>query len=198
MKKNMFKIVLGIMVILILMIPIFIFSNAEKKKNNYNKLIESIESAAEKWAKSSDNELNSSTVKLGELKDKRLIGHNLKNPKTGLHLSDETYVVVKENGNKYEFELKLYDIPKKETNNNLIVSMIGDKKIQNGISVRYEEKGISIRENGEEISYSVQYFLKGEEVISIDSSRPKVYEAVYTAINSKGEIAKIVREIVVQ
>ena len=199
MKKTILKLCLVIVIVLVLSIPVFIFSSMEKTEKNYQELVEKIETAAKSWASTRLIEGETIIIKLGELKDYGLIDYNLKNPKTKGHLSDETYAEVKKlSNNQYQTEIKLYEIPKRETAADLIIQMIGDKELQNGISVRYQELGINVHEGGEQISYSVQYFLKGEEIVSIDTSRPKTYEVVYTALNGKGELAKVVRKVIVQ
>lgn len=197
-KKTVLKIILGIVIFIILLIPIFLMLESEKKEKEYNELIESIKLAGEKWAKGYMAESNVGKVKLGDLKKINFIDNILFNPKTKKYLSNETYVEITKANNTYTTNVVIYDIPKQEQTNGLIVNIIGGKNTQTGISSHYSELGISVYEGDKEIPYSVQYFYKGKEVDRIDTYIPKNYEAVYTMINSKGELLKVVRNVVVQ
>ena len=199
MKKTGREILLIVIIMIVLMIPIFIFVSNDKKETEYNNFIQHIEEGARKWARGNMQQINSGTIKLGELKKISFVDYNLKNPKTGLHLSNESYIIIsKTNDGKYNFDLKLYELPKEETNADLVIQMIGKKVLQNGISAPYNELGIEVHEGNEALAYSIQYFTKGEEVLSIDTSRPRNYEVVYTVLNSRGELAKVVRKVIIQ
>lgn len=199
MKKVGLKVVLGIIIVLVLLIPIFLFVDSKQKETKYQELIEKVEEASRIWAKSHLVEENTVKVKLGELKQNFLIDFHLVNPKTKKHLANETYVMItKQVNGEYTLDLHLYEIPEQEKSADLIMQLNGEKKMQNGIGVRYQELGILVHEGEQEVPYSVQYFIKGKEVNLIDTSRPREYKVVYTALNSKGELANISREIVIQ
>lgn len=197
-KKTAFKIILGILIFIVLLIPIFLILSSERKENEYIELIESIESAAEKWAKGNMQDVDSAKVKLGDLKNMNFVNNILYNPKTQKYLSNETYVEIQKNSGAYTTTVVIHDIPNKEQVSNLIINVTGNKNTQVGISSKYMELGITAIEGGNEVPYSTQYFYKGKEINAIDTSRPKKYQVVYTALNHKGEIAKIVRNITVQ
>ena len=199
-NKTLLKIILVILVIIILMIPIFIFVHQDNKNKKYNQLLEEITTATEKFVSRNNVNVDSENlkIKLSELKEVALLSNNLQNPKTGNPLSNESYVIISNHSGKNTYDIKLYDIPDKETNADLLISLNGSKKYQLGISVRYEEQGANFFEGTTSLEYSVQYFLRGKEVNTIDSSLPKTFEVAYTALNSKGELAKIVRSVVIQ
>lgn len=198
MKSQIIKGILIIIGIILLILPIFYFVNQNQTEKEYEQLLEIIETATSKYAKGYATQGSSFKVKLGDLKDKNLLSLNVKNPKTGAHLSNETYVVANYVNGAYSYDIHLYDIPEKEDRLDLIMSLVGDKSMQNGISVRYEEQGLNVSDGQKNISYSTQYFYKDEEIYTIDSSRPKTFTVVYTALNSNGEIAKVTRTVVVQ
>ena len=194
-KSVILKVVLAIIIFMILMIPIFIFLNMENKDKDYEKLIDDIKSSAEKYVAHNDIG-DASKIKISVLKKANLLENALVNPKTKKPLSNETYVSLTNNGTVNE--VVLYDIPSEDNVAELIVTFNGDKHMQNGISVRYEELGVNIFDGTTELSYSTQYFVKGKEVTSIDVYKPRDYEVVYTALSSKGELAKVVRTVIVQ
>lgn len=200
MNKIGFKVILVVVFAIVLAVPIFIFIGMDNNDKKYEGLIKQITIAAENYVVRNQMIIDSNgvKVKLGKLKDTALMPINLKNPKTKAHLSNESYVIVSSSNGKYQFDVKLYDIPKKETSAGLFTTINGSKQLQLGISARYEEPGVTVYEGTIQLEYSAQYFLKGEEVTVIDSSRPKTFDVVYTAINSEGEVAKVVRNVVVQ
>lgn len=199
MEKSNLKITIGVIIAVILITPIFLILNYTNKEAKYNELLQDIEEAATKWAKINMNDNEEIVVKLGDLKQVSFMPLNLVNPKNKKHLSNETYVVVSKNvDNTYKFDINLYDIPDKETTGDCIVQINGNKNTQIGISSYYQDLGITIHEGGTMLSYSTQYFYKNEEIRVLDTSRPKNYEVVYTALNSKKELIKAVRKVVVQ
>lgn len=193
-NKLCLKIVLGILIVFILMIPIFIFVNNDNKNKEYDNLLEKIKSATSVYLKDYNLENNNGKIKLGMLKEYSLIDDALVNPKTNRPLSNESYI-INNNGN---YEIKLYDIPKEIDTKGLIITFNGDQNMQNNLSVRYSELGINVYDGSNQLDYSTQYFIKNKEVQSIESTKPRNYEVVYTAVNSKGELAKVVRTVVVQ
>lgn len=199
-NKTILKVILIALLIVILLLPIFIFINNDNKNKKYDELVAEITSAAEKLVNRNSDLLVDGKVKikLSDLKEVSLINISIINPITHKSISNESYVDVTINGGIKNYRVTLYDIPSKENTANLIINMLGDKNMQNGISVRYEEQGIEVLDGLEKIEYSVQYFLKDKEVSGIDSSRPRTYEVVYTALNNEGELAKVVRKVVIQ
>ena len=193
-NKLCLKIVLGILIVFILMIPIFIFVNNDNKNKEYDSLLEKIKSATSVYLKDYNLENSSSRIKLGKLKEYSLIDDALVNPKTNRPLSNESYII----NNNGTYEIKLYDIPKEIDTKGLIITFNGDQNMQNNLSVRYSELGINVYDGGNQLDYSTQYFVKNKEVQSIETSKPRNYEVVYTVINSKGELAKVVRTVIVQ
>lgn len=199
MKKTMLKIIIGVIIVAILALPIFLILNNANNETKYDNLIKNIEEAATKWARINMNDNTEVTVKLGDLKQVGFISYDLVNPKNKKHLSNETYVIItKGTDNNYKFDIKLYEIPDKETTGDYIIQMNGDKNAQTGISSYYQELGIIIYEGENTLTYSVQYFYKNKEIRTIDTSRPKNYEVVYTALNSKNQLIKVTRKVVVQ
>lgn len=193
-NKLCLKIVLVVLIIIILMIPIFIFVSNDNKNKEYDGLIEKIKSATSVYLKDYNLENNNGKIKLGMLKEYSLIDDALVNPKTNRPLSNESYII----NNNGTYEIKLYDIPKEIDTKGLIITFNGDQNMQNNLSVRYSELGINVYDGGNQLDYSTQYFVKNKEVQNIETSKPRNYEVVYTVINSKGELAKVVRTVIVQ
>lgn len=189
-----FKIILGVLIICILGLPIFIFIGNDKKNKEYDNLLEKIKSATSVYIKDYNLENNSGKIKLGILKEYSLIENALVNPKTNRPLSNESYII----NNNGIYEIKLYDIPKEINTKGLIITFNGDQNMQNNLSVRYSELGINVYDGSKQLDYSTQYFIKNKEVQSIETLKPRNYEVVYTTINSKGELAKVVRTVIVQ
>ncbi len=189
-----FKIILGVLIICILGLPIFIFIGSDKKNKEYDNLLGKIKSATSVYIKDYNLENNSGKIKLGILKEYSLIENALVNPKTNRPLSNESYII----NNNGIYEIKLYDIPKEIDTKGLIITFNGDQNMQNNLSVRYSELGINVYDGSKQLDYSTQYFIKNKEVQSIETLKPRNYEVVYTAINSKGELAKVVRTVIVQ
>lgn len=188
------KIILGVLIICILGLPIFIFIGNDKKNKEYDNLLEKIKSATSVYIKDYNLENNSGKIKLGILKEYSLIENALVNPKTNRPLSNESYII----NNNGIYEIKLYDIPKEIDTKGLIITFNGDQNMQNNLSVRYSELGINVYDGSKQLDYSTQYFIKNKEVQSIETLKPRNYEVVYTTINSKGELAKVVRTVIVQ
>lgn len=195
MKKNI-KLIMLVLLFLIVIVVGLLFLNNIKKNNQYKKLIDDIKNASSKYITDTLEENYPIIIKIGNLKDENYLPFELINPKTNKHLSDESYALV--SGNNENYELNLYDILDKNVSKNCIVKLNGLNEIQVRIGENYIEPGIEISEKGEILSYSVQYFHKGSEVFSIDSSIPKNYVAVYTALNSNGYLINIRRNIIVQ
>lgn len=191
MKENrkILNIILVTIIVLILIAPILIFVDKVNKEKKYDELVAKITEAAKKYSVNSDDY----EVDINTLKEEGFLNSNLVNPKTNRPISNVSYVILSD-----DYEVKIYDIPKSENVAKLVITFNGDKKMQNGIGVQYEELGINVSDGNEDVYYVIQYFYKGKEVNKIDSSKPKDYEVVYTALNSDGELAKVVREVIVQ
>lgn len=191
MKENrtILNIILVTIIVLILITPILIFINKVNKEKKYDELVNKITEAAKKYSVNSDDY----EVDINTLKEEGFLNSNLVNPKTNRPISNVSYVILSD-----DYEVNIYDIPKSENVAKLVITFNGDKKMQNGIGVQYEELGINVSDGNEDVYYVTQYFYKGKEVSKIDSSKPKDYEVVYTALNKDGELAKVVREVIVQ
>lgn len=153
--------------------------------------------AAKDWGLEHPSQLpiegQSTQVKLSELK-KGYISLNVKNLETGVILSNETYVNITKQGEQYQYEVVLYDIPSIVEQSNFC-KLDGDFNtvVLNDIS-EWDELSNDISTTCLS-GYSVQYFVDNEEVPNIQTE--KTTSIVYTFL-SENKIYKRVKVVTVR
>ena len=175
-----------------------VIGTVNNSKDNISKAQESeIIRAAKDWLLEHPKELpvngTSLKIKLGELKN-GYISLNVKNLKTGNILSDESYVMVTNQNNKYDYKVKLYDIPEQieqgsscTINGDFNTATFSKTSDWDNLSKSFSTDCVT--------GYSIQYFIGDEEVSIIQSG--KTYSVIYTFL-SENKIYKRVKVITVR
>ena len=156
----------------------------------YNENIETIKEAAYDWSLINTRLLpnedgESIVVYLGNLKVVTNIDMDIKNPKSGKVLSNNTSVTITKNGATYDYNVNLVEIDRNEGDlPTLIISGdIVDYVEVNQDNISYTMPTVVARNtNGEEIvtTISHQIIKDDHDVSSIDTSSLGVYKIVYS------------------
>ena len=155
----------------------------------YDRNIEAIKESAGDWALKNTELLpttgNSILVYLGELKRNTTIDINVKNPKTGKVLSNNTSVTITNVNGKFEYTVNVVEINKNEGDSPILVI---DGNIVDFVEVNQEGIPYTIPQvtaknsNGEIVSDAVvdyQILKDGNVVSKIDTSKLGTYTLTY-------------------
>ncbi|MBR1376827.1 MAG: type II secretion system protein [Bacilli bacterium] len=159
----------------------------------YSDNVDTIRRAASDWVLSNSrllpkNENESIIVYLGELKLNSDLDKNIKNPKTGNLLSNNTSVVITKIGQKYNFEVNIVDVDTTENDNAPLIVIEGDiidyvEVNQDGIAYNIPSVLKVMTSNGSIITgghISTQILQDDEEVSSVDTSKLGTYRIIYS------------------
>ena len=159
----------------------------------YSDNVDTIRRAASDWVLSNSrllpkNENESIIVYLGELKLNSDLDKNIKNPKTGNLLSNNTSVVITKIGQKYNFEVNIVDVDTTENDNAPLIVIEGDiidyvEVNQDGIDYNIPSVLKVMTSNGSIITgghISTQILQDDEEVSSVDTSKLGTYRIIYS------------------
>ncbi len=156
----------------------------------YEANIESIKNAANDWAllntRLLPKEGGSILIYLQELKDSKNIDRNIKNPKTGKYLSNNTSVTISKIDGKYTFDVNVVEIDTKD-NSNALALLIGGNIIDyfevNQDGNTYTIPEATARTSSGVVSDAVityQIFKNNQPVSLIDTSSIGEYKIIYT------------------
>ncbi len=202
---------LGVLIILAIVatiaIPIVNKSIKSSKEKLYNSQLEEIKNSAEKWAYSNidllpNNDGESITITIYELKKGGLLSLDVRNPKTGELLPNDMVITITFKNNNYEIYVdgeSGSDIDNEVNNNSPILILNGNFIEYVEINSNYEEKGaIAKDKDGNQIEdIQISYQLNGVEVPSIDTGSFNTYTAIYSA-TSEEYTSKVTRTIVIR
>lgn len=202
---------LGVLIILAIVatiaIPIVNKSIKSSKEKLYNSQLEEIKNSAEKWAYSNidllpNNDGESITITIYELKKSGLLSLDVRNPKTGELLPNDMVITITFKNNNYEIYVdgeSGSDIDNEVNNNSPILILNGNFIEYVEINSNYEEKGaIAKDKDGNQIEdIQISYQLNGVEVPSIDTGSFNTYTAIYSA-TSEEYTSKVTRTIVIR
>lgn len=151
----------------------------------YDKNIEALELAANDWALRNTDSLptngSSVIVYLGELKLYTTIDPNIKNPKTGKVLSNNTSVTITNVNNKYEYDVNVIEIDKNEGDAPILVisGNIVDFVEVNQEGINYIMPEVTAKDSNGNIiedAYVSYQILQDDNVVSkIDTSKLGTY-----------------------
>lgn len=140
---------------------------------------------------------SSINVKLEKIKQGYL-PLNVKNPKTGYIISNESYVTITNVNGKYKYEVYIYDIPDSILDDDAIVftgNFLTEELSKNSNIDTYD---ILVKtKDGNSLNYSKQYILNDAEVDGIDTTTSNIYSIVYTVLYNNN-IYKAVKTIIIK
>ncbi len=174
----------------------------------YNANIEAIKKAANDWAllntKLLPKEGGSILVYLQELKATKTIDKDIKNPKTGKYLSNNTSVTISKIDGNYVFDVNIVEVDKKDNSNALALLIEGnivDYVEVNQDGIEYTVPSAQARsEDGHVVNDAVvtyQIFKDNQLVSSVDTTHIDEYKIIYTVTynNTSGNYEKQVHVI---
>ena len=123
---------------------------------------------------------------------------NVKNPKTGYIISNESYVTITNVNGKYKYEVYIYDIPDSILDDDAIIftgNFLTEELSKNSNIDTYD---ILVKtKDGNSLNYSKQYILNDAEVDGIDTTTSNIYSIVYTVLYNNN-IYKAVKTIIIK
>ena len=176
--------------IALIAVPVVTDVLADIAEKAYNANVETIKEAAYDWSLANtrllpNEEGESIVVYLGNLKVVTNIDMDIKNPKSGKVLSNNTSVTITKNGTTYDYTVNLVEIDRNEGDlPTLIISGdIVDYVEVNQDGLAYTMPTVVARNtNGEELVATVnhQIIKDGHDVSLIDTSNIGIYKIVYS------------------
>ena len=198
-------VVLGLLGGIVIPVVTNIVKDAADKAYNAN--IEAIKTSAYDWAlkntKLLPKENNTSVVVyLNELKSNTTIAVDLKNPKTGKVLSNNTSVTITKNGNNYDYTVNLVEVDTYEGDIPALVISgdIVDYVEVNQDGVEYAiPAAIAKDSNGNVVNATVNYQIlqNGSEVTEVDESTLGTYKIVYS-VTYNGKTGTYEKNVIVR
>ena len=176
MKKGFALVELIVVIVLLSLISIFTFPSInkvinERKEKLYNIQIENIKASAESYI--NKNNLFSTNdkviVTLCELKQSGFTDENIKDPRTGLLISDNSMVIALKNTNEYTFMPGLDSTTSCSVNDSILYE--------------YIEVGSEYILKNDDSKYTITIYLNNEEVDSVDTSEINTYVIKYVSSN---------------
>mgnify|MGYP004648656829 FL=1 len=176
MKKGFTLVELIVVIVLLSLISIFTFPSInkvinERKEKLYNIQIENIKASAESYI--NKNNLFSTNdkviVTLCELKQSGFTDENIKDPRTGLLISDNSMVIALKNTNEYTFMPGLDSTTSCSVNDSILYE--------------YIEVGSEYILKNDDSKYTITIYLNNEEVDSVDTSEINTYVIKYVSSN---------------
>ena len=174
MKKGFTLVELIVVIVLLSLISIFTFPSInktlnERKEKLYNIQIENIKTSTKNYI--NKNNLFSASdkviVTLCQLKQEGFTDENIKDPRTGVLLSNDSKVIAEKDTNEYTFILG--------DDNSTTCGLKDDTLFE------YVEVGSAYIEKMDESKYTITIYLDNNEVESIDTSRINTYIIKYTS-----------------
>ena len=192
-------IIMGLLATIIF--PMVNTSLSNSKDSSLNVLKSNIIDATKDWSLDNLNSLpengSSVNVKLDKIKQGYL-PLNVKNPKTGYIISNESYVTITNVNGKYKYEVYIYDIPDSILDDDAIVftgNFLTEELSKNSNIDTYD---ILVKtKDGNSLNYSKQYILNDAEVDGIDTTTSNIYSIVYTVLYNNN-IYKAVKTIIIK
>ena len=176
MKKGFTLVELIVVIVLLSLISVFTFPSInkvinERKEKLYNIQVENIKASAESYI--NKNNLFSTNdkviVTLCELKQNGFTDENIKDPRTGLLISDNSMVIALKNTNEYTF------MPGLDSTTSCSVN--------DSIFYEYIEVGSEYILKNDDSKYTITIYLNNEEVDSVDTSEINTYVIKYVSSN---------------
>ena len=198
-------VVLGLLGGIVIPVVTNIVKDAADKAYNAN--IEAIKTSAYDWAlkntKLLPKENNASVVVyLNELKSNTTIAVDLKNPKTGKVLSNNTSVTITKNGNNYDYTVNLVEV---DTYEGDIPALVISGDIVDYVEVNQDGIEYTIRtaiakdSNGNVVNATVNYQIlqNDSEVTEVDESTLGTYKIVYS-VTYNGKTGTYEKNVIVR
>ena len=202
MKKKGFTLIELMAVIVVLgvlsaaVIPVVSDIIKDSAEKAYNMNIDAIKSSAYDWALKNTkllpkNNNESVIVYLSELKSSTTIDIDIKNPKTGKVLSNNTSVTITKNGDNYTYNVNLVEVDHNEGDvpalviSGDIVDYVEVNQIGNGYAI---PTAIAKDSSGNTVTAVInhQVLKDGNEVPSVDESTLGIYNIIYR-VTSEGK-----------
>ena len=174
MKKGFTLVELIVVIVLLSLISIFTFPSInetlnERKEKLYNIQIENIKTSTENYINKNNlfDGNDKVIVTLCQLKQEGFTDENIKDPRTGVLLSNDSKVIAEKDTNEYTFILG--------DDNSTTCGLEDDTLFE------YVEVGSAYIEKMDESKYTITIYLDNNEVESIDTSRISTYIIKYAS-----------------
>ncbi|MBO5095315.1 MAG: prepilin-type N-terminal cleavage/methylation domain-containing protein [Bacilli bacterium] len=177
----------------------------EARENLYNDQMEEIKLAAEKWSYNNidllpNNDNESITITLLELKRGGYLPLDIKNPKTDEPFSNGLSIVITYKSNNYEFEIEEDNINTEITEDSPSIIISGESIITVEVNTEYiQDLATATNSEGVDISDDIiiTYYDNGKEISQIDTSQLKTYTIEYSVIDKTKNLKTVVTQTVI-
>lgn len=196
MKKGFTLVEILTVIIILGVIGLIVFPsvNSIKKINKeklYNKQLEEIKLASEKWAYNNidllpNNEGESITITLLNLKRGGYLPLDIRDPRTGELLSNGLSVVITYKSNNYEYSINNVIANTEYSKNSPIIVLNGEPIETVEVNNIYIEKGAVAKDSNGNVLKNViiTYYSNGKEVAKIDTTELKTYTIEYSVTDN--------------
>lgn len=148
-------------------------------------------------------EMDTTTIKLGVLKQKGYLPINIKNPKTRKNISNESLITITKVENNYNIQVSIIDLDNVTENiddNSPIIVLNGNYIEYIEVNDVYEEKGANAQTStGQKLNnISIQIKQNDIEKSSIDTSQLSTYNVIYSVTDTNGKTTSVTKTVIVR
>lgn len=196
MKKGFTLIEILIVIIILGVVGLIVFPGVNSIiKNNkeklYNKQLEEIKLASEKWAYNNidllpSNEGKSVTLTLLSLKRGGYLPLDIRDPRDGELLSNGLSVVITYEANHYKYTINNIISNTQYNENSPIIVLNGEPIETIEINETYTEKNVVAKDSDDNVLNNViiTYYNNGKEIAKIDTTQLKTYTVEYSVTDN--------------
>lgn len=209
MKKGFTLIEMMTVIVLLGVIALIVFPTVnsmikQSKEKLYNDQIEKIKTASEKWAYDNISILpnqdgDSVTITLLDLKRGGYLPLDIRNPKTNELFSNGTSVVITYEANDYVYSIE-GSISNTEYNENSPTIVLNGGPIEIiEINEEYIEKNAIAESSANELleNIIITYYDNGREIASIDTTELKTYTVEYSVTDLSNNLTTVITRTVI-
>lgn len=174
------------------------------REDLYEEQLEEIKLASKKWAFNNtkllpDNDGQSITITLLQLKRAGYLPLDIRNPKTNELLSNGLSIVITYKNNDYEYKIKEVITNTDITSDSPTIILNGEALETLEINSEYTEKGaIATDSEGNEMeSVIIAYYKNGKEVASVSTDELGTYTIEYSVTDNSKKLTTIVTRTVI-
>ena len=184
---EMMSVIIILAVIALIVTPLVIGSIKDSKQKLYDTQIENIVSAAKSYMIDLDLEDNETiTLTLNDLKKTGKVKKDIKNPKTGEEFNECMMVTVTKMGESYDYKVTEEESLNCETNNNIIMVLIGSINEIANKNKEYIEPGVIVKkDNGQSLDSSkIKVEVTRKKNGEVIDTKQGIYEELKTLVDT--------------
>ena len=184
---EMMSVIIILAVIALIVTPLVIGSIKDSKQKLYDTQIENIVSAAKSYMIDLDLEDNETiTLTLNDLKKTGKVKKDIKNPKTGEEFNECMMVTVTKMGESYDYKVTEEESLNCETNNNIIMVLIGSINEIANKNKEYIEPGVIVKkDNGQSLDSSkIKVEVTKKKNGEVIDTKQGIYEELKTLVDT--------------